>query len=353
MRLLPLLPLLAALTLAAIPAAAQNQGPADLYTVANVHVDVTGKSSTEAFTNAIAGGRPQAFQILYRRLTQQKDWPRQPNLDNAALTRLSRGYNVANERRSTTRYVADVTYIFNSDAVNRLLRGAGIAFTAQAPSVHILVVPMSPNVAAGGWANTLSAPSAQAGAALPYSLPGADDLKAMAQLNFDAAQWNDVAAVAARTRAAAAALVQVVAARGKLTVNVRLLAPNQAPAKASADVPVAANANPATTAYPAAATAALAAIEDLWKARVTVDPTQRGRLTADMRIASLQQWGDAQAALAGVPQVTGVTLVAMDTGYARLVIAYTGSADQLREALGAAHLSLVNRAGQWMLAAAD
>jgi hypothetical protein len=32
-----------------------------------------------------------------------------------------------------------------------------------------------------------------------------------------------------------------------------------------------------------------------------------------------------------------------------MVIAYTGSQDQLREALGAAHLSLTGRDGQWML----
>ena len=351
MRLFFVPPLLAVLAFLAHPAAAQNQN--DLYTVANIHVDVTGKSSTEAFTNAIAGGRTEAFQILFHRLTQQKDWPRQPNLDAAALTRLSRGYTLANERRSTTRYVADVTYIFNPDAVNRLLRGAGIAFTSTAPSAHILVIPMSPNVAAGAWANTLSSPAAEAGATLPYSLPAADDLHAMAQLNFDAAQWSDVAAAATKAHAAGTALVQAIYTRGKITVNIRLLAPNQAPAKASAEVAVTANASAAATAYPAAATAGLAAIEDLWKARVTVDPTQRGRLTADMRIASLQQWSEAQAALAGLPQVTGVTLVAMDTGYARMVIAYTGTPDQLRDALGAAHLTLTNRAGQWTLAAGD
>jgi len=345
MRFSVLFSVFAALALLVLPAAAQSQ--AELYTVSGIHVDVSGRSATEAFTNAIAGGRPQAFQILFRRLTQQKDWGRQPNLDAAALTRLSRGYNVANERRSTTRYVADVTYIFNPDAVGRLLRGAGIAFTTAAPSTRVLVIPMSPNVAAGGWANTLSSPAAQAGAVLPYSLPSPDELKAMARLDLDGTQWTDVSAAASRARASAAALVQAVYAKGKITVTVRLLAPGQAPAKTSVDVPMTSTVG---TAYPAAATAALAAIDDLWKARVTIDPSQRGRLTADMRVASLQQWADAQAALSGVAQVTGVTLVAMDTGYARMVIAYNGTAEQLREALGAAHLTLTNRGGQWMLA---
>jgi len=344
MRIFRFLSALAALAALTLPAAAQNRD--DAYTVTGIHVDVTAKSSTEAFTTAIANGRPQAFQILFRRLTQQKDWSHQPNLDQVALVRLSRGYNVANERRSTTRYVADVTYLFNPAAVDRLLRGAGIAFTVAAPTIHVLLIPMSPNVSGGAWEQTLANPAAQEGRVVPVSLPSADDLRALSKLTLDAS-WNDVAATADKAHAGAAALMQAVYAGGKVTVNLRLLGPNQAPARASVDVPMTGT---VSTAYLSAAQAALVALDDLWKARVTVDPNQRGRITAEMRIASLQQWGDTQAALAGIPTVTAVTVVAMDTGFARLTIAYTGSGDQLRDALSAAHVSLTNSGGRWTLA---
>jgi len=350
MRFSVILPALAALmVLAAAPLSAQPR--TDLYSVADVHVDVTAKSSTEAFSTAINDGRPLAFQILYRRLTQQRDWGRQPSLDNAALLRLSRGYNVANERRSTTRYVADVTYIFNPDAVNRLLRSANIAYT-QGNAPRILVVPMAPNVAggSGAWAQALAAPSVQQNSLVSFGLPPAEDLRALASLNFDSAGWNDVAAVAGRARANEVALVQAVYAGNKVTVNIRRLGQNQAPVKVSIDVP-----NQATlaNAYPAAAIAAANAIDDLWKVRTTVDPNLRGRIMVDMRIASLTQWSEVQAALAGIPVVTGVTVVAMDTGYARMQLNYTGTADQLREALANARLSLTNRGGQWTLANAS
>src|SRR3954464_1673882 len=95
--------LFAALLLA-IPAGAQAQENS-LYTVSNVHVDATGASSTEALNAAIAQGRARALQMVYRRLTRQADWTRQPVLDTPGLLRISRGYNIANERRSTTRYV--------------------------------------------------------------------------------------------------------------------------------------------------------------------------------------------------------------------------------------------------------
>ena len=64
---------------ASTPAAAQDNS---LYTVSAVHVDATGASSTEALNAAIAQGRGKAFQILYRRLTRQLDWGRQPALSS-------------------------------------------------------------------------------------------------------------------------------------------------------------------------------------------------------------------------------------------------------------------------------
>src|ERR1700722_622707 len=73
------------------------------YTVSNVHVDASAASTTEAFNAALEQGRPKAWATLYRRLTRQQDWARQPDLDQAALLRISRGYTVVNERRSTTR----------------------------------------------------------------------------------------------------------------------------------------------------------------------------------------------------------------------------------------------------------
>ena len=69
-----------------------------------------------------------------------------------------------------------------------------------------------------------------------------------------------------------------------------------------------------------------------------------------MRIASLEQWGEIQTALSGIGNVTGVTVTAMNINYARINLAYMGGVDQVREAVGAAGLTLTNRGAQWMLA---
>lgn len=342
-RLFVILALVLSVLGAASPAGAQES----LYTVSGVHVDATAQSSTEALNAAIAQGRGKAFQILFRRLTRQADWARQPALDPQGLLRLSRGTTIANERRSTTRYVADVTYLFNPEAVVRLLRASNIAYS-QAPSKRILVIPMSPGVAHGPWSAALMAPGFR-DAVVPFTVLGSEDDAALANLNFDTAAWNDVLAVAVKNHVSEVALVQAVYANGKITVNIRRLGAGETPAKTSVDVPLLQTVG---TTYPAAAQAAVRAIEDLWKTRSAIDFSQRGRLTADVRIASPQQWGDIQAGLAGTGNVTNVTVTAMTIGYARLQIAYQGGMDQLREALAGEGLTLTNRGGQWMLAKA-
>ncbi len=325
-----------------LPATAQIS-----YTVSGVHVDATAASSAEALNQAIAQGRPKAWTILYRRLTRQQDWARQPNLDAAALVRMSRGYNIANERRSTTRYVADVTYIFNPEAVNRTLQAAGIAYT-QGTLKRILVVAMAPGFTTGAWAQALDAPQLRE-SVVPFTVAGLADAPGLSTLNFDNASWNDVAAAAGRIKATEAALVQLSISGGKATVNIRRLGQGEAPSKVSVEVP-----GPSATpnSYSAAAQAAMAAVQDMWKTRSAVDFSQRGKLTVIVRATDAEQWGAIRTALSGVDTVTGVDVTAMDIGYAQLSITYQGTTEQLRGAMAGAGLSLANRDGEWVLAMA-
>jgi hypothetical protein len=235
--------------------------------------------------------------------------------------------------------------MFNPEAVVRTLRAAQIAFS-QVAAKRILVIPMSPGVGHGPWAQALMAPAFQ-GSQVPFTVSGAEDDASLAALNFDAATWNDVAAVASKNHVTEVGLVQALYANGKMTVNIRRLGLGEQPAKTSVDVPMLQTVG---TTYPAAAQAAVRAIEDLWKTRNAIDFSQRGRLTADVRIAGLAQWGEIQTALGTVGNVTGVTVTAMDMNYARINLTYQGGIDQLREAMGEAGLTLTNRGGQWMLA---
>jgi hypothetical protein len=206
---------------------------------------------------------------------------------------------------------------------------------------------MSPNFNLNAWAQALAAPAKDS--VVPFSLADNADAPGLKDMNFDTASFNDVSAAARRAGAAEVALVQVESAPGKLVVNIKRLSAGAAPAKSSIDVPLTQN-PPAT--YPAAASAAIAAIEDIAKNRSAINYSLRGTLMVNVRMNSLQQWGAIQTALGNVDNITNVTVNAMDIGFAQISITYTGSSEQLREVLDDQGLTLAPVRGQnaWSLA---
>jgi hypothetical protein len=120
----------------------------------------------------------------------------------------------------------------------------------------------------------------------------------------------------------------------------------QLPGKSSIEVPLLPGGAAGT--YSSAADAAVHGIEDMWKAH-PAEMSQTGHLTADVRISSLEQWAALQTQMTTVPNVTGVNVLAMDIGEARVSIAYLGSAEQLKDALSAQGIFVTKSGGVWTL----
>ena len=95
-------------------------------------------------------------------------------IDRLEQIGLIRGYTVADEKRSTTRYMAKVTYIFNPGALKHLLRVANIG-SAEQEGGAILLVAMSPSYGAHSpWAEAV-AQTKIPGAAFPLVTPLGDE----------------------------------------------------------------------------------------------------------------------------------------------------------------------------------
>ncbi|HWU27198.1 MAG TPA: DUF2066 domain-containing protein [Rhizomicrobium sp.] len=339
-----------ALGLASVVALLAAHAGDDLYSVAGVPVDASAASASTAQNIAINAGRNKAWTMLYRRLTKQQDWPHQPVLDDVALQRLVSNYVVSNERRSTTRYVANVTYVFNPDAVRRLLRTQNVAYV-DIEAKPVLIVPMAPSyVPHSAWTNLWANPK-YATAAVPMVVPVGDaiDAQALGALNFATAQWQDVEPTASRLHATEAFLVQATSGKGVVTVAIRRLGPGASAPISNVSVPV----HPGQSGpqlYGAAADATATAIVDYWKAHSAVDFNKRYKLTADAHISTLADWGTLMQKLSSIPTVTDVTVTAMDIGDAHIVITYVGSADQLEGLAAQSNVALTNSAGAWQLA---
>lgn len=335
------------------PAAKPAPVKGDPFSV-TVPVDASGPSASVAQTAAINGGQAKAWEELSHRLVAQKDAAKLPKLDQAGLQRLIRGFTAANEKRSTTRYIARVTYIFNPGAVRHLLRVSGIGLTDQGVGTAILVVALSPTYGAHQpWAQAW-AQSKLSAAQYPLVSPIGDDVdqSALGQLHFGDASWGAIEPVASRVHAGEAVLVQATnPGASQMTVHIRRLGAggrNFTVPDVTIQIP---SGTPPQRAYALAVDQAGAAIEDAWKTRTTVDFGRKAKLTADARIASLDQWTDLLTRLSGLSLVSDVSVQAMNIGEGRVAITYSGTPDQLRDAAAQSNMSLANRDGLWWLSA--
>ncbi|HXC54402.1 MAG TPA: hypothetical protein VNU97_03840 [Rhizomicrobium sp.] len=342
-----------------LPAAA-GAAPADLtYSVSGIHVDATAASASAAQAIAIDQGRPRAWDILYKRLAKQSDWGKQPKLDAAGLKRIARGFTVVNEKRSTTRYVADVTYVFSPESVARVMSGISTAYRLS-NARRILLIPMSPNFdPKSGWVSAFSSPRFGA-SAVPFAVPTgeAPDVVALERLQFDATTWADVQLVAARIHASEAVLALAIPLTsggtsltdkmtGKVQIWLKRVGIAESPMKTSVDVPLVKN---VVQTYPLAADAAVHAVEVMFQQKPPIDFGPRGSLTADVHVDSLQQWAAMQNSMAALVNVLGVQVVAMDIGQIRIQVSYQGSTDALQAALAPAGVALTRSGDSWSMA---
>lgn len=342
---------IALVLLAFLPFSAAEAGPpADPFTVTGIRVDATAASAIEAQTIAINSGKARAWAEVLKRLLKPEDVAKVPALDDVALTRLIASYMPQNVERSTTRYVASMTYSFNPAAVRHMLRVANIAYT-DAQAHPILILAMSPNWGArSAWAAAWATPL-YSHAAIPLVLPYGDalDQGALSNVNFNTTTWTDVEPSASRVKAEEAVLVQLNVVGGQTVIKMKRIGLGASPPIPDVTVPGTPPKN-----LKADAAAAAAAIAAYWKDRSVIDFSHRNRLIADVTIDSLQQWGTLLAKLGTVTTLTEVTVPAMDTGMARLSLVYVGTADQLRDNLANAKVDLeAHPGGSYTLAVED
>lgn len=141
LRLFTFLPALLGALLLAAPAHAVGS----LFVVRGVQVEATGESGVKACEAAYSQGNPEAWRRLVQRIVPQSDWDRVPDPGPEGLTAFISGYEVSGERRSTTKCIANMTYLFRGDLVKKFLREAGIAYAdRRGPSSVVLALYETP-----------------------------------------------------------------------------------------------------------------------------------------------------------------------------------------------------------------
>ncbi|HEV2161929.1 MAG TPA: DUF2066 domain-containing protein [Stellaceae bacterium] len=352
------------LALAAAPANAQTASTqADVYTVANVPVDATAASADAARETARLQGEHQAYAILLGRLTRASDASRLPPANDATLNDLIQGFEVANERHSTVRYLANYTFHFRPDAVRQLLRGAGVSF-AETLSKPLVVLPVldsggstslweDPNPWRAAW-NERNAPAGLVPLVMPFG--GAEDIAAIDAKTAVAADNGALTAISQRYGGADVLIAHATVANGG-TANESVAVATARYSPGSAATPQTWNqtyklgAGEDEGALMARAVAGtVAQVEDAWKAANILDVSQVATLTASVPIAGLQDWVAVSQRLRAIPAVQKTDLMAIDRQHAEITIHYVGDLTQLRLALAQNNLDLNGDASNYVLA---
>jgi hypothetical protein len=306
---------------------------ADMFTVEGVKVEATAASATAARENALAQGRPEAWQRLYRRLTPPSEWDYQPQLGDDVLERIIYSFEVNNERRSTTRYLAEVTYHFNADAVRRLLKQSSVTFT-ETQTKPILVVPLMAGAngynPSSAWAQAWMDPLVAQGL-VPVVVPTGDgaDLGVLSNANETTLTWSTLSSMMRRYNASGVVLAVATPSGASVTL-VQLSATGRQTQSLSI--------SPASLS--AAAEQAAEKLSEDWKEKSAVDYSKPATLTADVTLKSLADWSKIRSQIARVKSVTDFDVIGLSLSEAQIRITYYGQLPQLKDAMGSQNLAL-------------
>src|ERR1700739_2020859 len=94
---------------------------------ATVRVDATADSVAAARELARVDGQRRALALVIDRLSVSTDSAKLPKLDDHTITDMVESFEVANERMSAVRYLADYTFHFRPSKVRRLVHTADSA----------------------------------------------------------------------------------------------------------------------------------------------------------------------------------------------------------------------------------
>lgn len=331
----------------------------DVFAV-SVPVDATASNATAARDEARADGEQRAFRALVDRLTLSSARNRLPRIGNTQLTDLVQGFEVANERRSGVRYLADYTFRFRPDAVRQLLRQAGIAF-AETPSKPLVVLAVlrdgdramlwdDPNPWRDAWSHT------KVPVGLVPLVRPVGELADVAAIDADAAMHGDDAKLQDFSERYDGNDVLVSQATLKtggphgVDVTTTRFSPNSPGGEQTWIASTVANPGESDADMMGRAIIdTMAQVEEAWKVANILDLRQSGTIVARVPITTLQDWIAVRDRLSGIPAVRSSHLMSLGHDGARVEIHYVGDPAQLRLALAQHNLELGGSDPDWVL----
>jgi hypothetical protein len=346
-----------------------RQAAADDQYAATVTVDATADNVAKARDMARLDGQRKALAQVVDRLTGGSGSAKLAKLGDNQITDLVASFEVANEKMTAVRYIADYTYHFQPAALQTLLASAGLSVVgptaAPTPAANdnaakpVVVLPVlqtagklslwdDPNPWRQAWQQR------PAGTGPAHLLVPLGDLGDVATIDADKARGGDGAALAAIAKKYDAddALVLLASPRTGdkpgLDVTVKRFHAGQFVDVHADSI----DANPGekdADLYRRAADTLAADIDGGWRnAKQPVGPL--ATLVAVLPINGLDDWIKLRDQLSGLPSVRKLQIQSLSRQEATIEIDYVGDLDQLKVSLATINLGLEGGDPTWRLA---
>lgn len=319
----------------AMPASAQ-----DVFTVTDVPVDERAGTTTEAQAAAFRSGQIAAAQALLERLTLPEDRINAgvTSIPSDVAQEMVAGLQVADERRSANRYIANMTVNFDARSVRSYLRGQNIPFV-ESQAARTLVIPVverdgSAGLWGGSWYEAwLSV--AHANALTPFIGLGSrmtgegDDAVPVGRnvINASIAQSGDEFALRELAALYGVTRVAVITAReGEGIIRASgTVYDFSGPDAVASELESAAS----QSGYNELARRIVQTAQEGWKREVVVRGGEASEITVSVLYDSIGQWRSLQRAITGASLISNARLDAVTTTGAVMTITHRGERAQL------------------------
>ena len=342
------------------PAWAQD---ADSFTVHDVGVDVTAENVSVAQKEAFASGQRDAFDRLIQRFTTADEASHIPAVTPDALDNLVLDVGVDQEKRSTVRYIATLSVRFKSEAIRKLLRDAGIAYTEWRGKPMLVLPVLKTDIGpllwepGNAWRNAWKGGAAQGLVPLVVPSPPASGQAPDDALQAATAGPETLTAFAARFDAQDLLVATGVIGRtddGRATFDVTLAGTGPLAGAVAGARNWQGEAGEALEALLHRAVIDLAAvINDAYKRDNMLPTGDAESLSVMVPVSGLADWTQLRNRLTRTPAVRGWEVGAMSQTSASLVLHFVGAQQQLEAALVQNGLVLSWADDHWVLQTAQ
>jgi len=336
---------------------------------ATVKVDATADSVAAARELARIDGQRRALALVIDRLSGSTESAKLPKLDDRTVTDMVESFEVANERMSAVRYLADYTFHFRPSKVRRLVHSADSA-PAEAnsrPAVDeggskpVIVLPVykdsartvlwdDPNAWRQAWGQQSAGPGLSH---LTVPLGDASDLAIIDSDRAEAGSPDALTAIAQRNGGDDAIVALATAMReGDKLVGLDLSIKRYRSGHLSDTRESTLEADPGEGAddfLKRAVDTIARQIASSSKKSPGPSSDQQVSLGAIVPIGSISEWVRVRDRLASVPAIRKVDLLSLNRHEAKIQIKYVGSSEQLRSSLAEVDLGVDGTDPIWRL----